>query len=315
MIYLLIKAKSGLHAGATWRLEKNVFSLGASSKADVFLCDPGVPDTLIKFRKVGRKIRIEGLNDEARLRSADNRDVSDVLLPSQAAILDFRQVQIEIQVLTATYNIVSALADRLAYLFQDILRFLRKLGVKAFFGLLFLMGVLMTGLVLFFGTAGVVKSEASIPKKAVEQENSLLPPQPTQLSMQQHMVNNVAQEMRSFAQRIDAKYFDVRVNDSQVLIDAQLSRLQAIQFEQHLNRQGRDYGQFVDIHARMAFTEEQKTIDSLDVEKIMLGSRPAIVLRDGSMLYVGGSFNGLDVLSIGPRKVVLKGSATYEVIL
>jgi hypothetical protein len=315
MIYLLIKAKSGLHAGATWRFEKSTFSLGASSKADVFLCDPGVPDTLIKFRKVGRKIRIEGLNDEARLRSLDNRDVSDILLPSQAAILDFRQVQIEIQVLAATYNVASALGDRFAYLFQDLLQLLRNLGVKAFFGLLFLMGILMTGLVLFFGTAGVVKSEASIPKKTVQQENYPVTPNPPQFSMQQHMARNVAQEMRDFAQRIDAKYFDVQLNDTQVQIEAQLSRLQAVQFEQHLNRQGRDYGQHVDIRAKLSFTQEQKTIDSLEVERIMLGTRPAIVLRDGSMLYVGGSFNGMDVVSIGPRKVVLKGAATYEVVL
>lgn len=315
MIYLLIKAKSGLHAGATWRLEKSVFSLGASSQADVFLCDPGVPDTLIKFRKLGRKIRIEGLNEEARLRSADNRDVSDILLPTQAAILDFRQIQIEIQVLAATYNIASAFGDRFAYLCQDILRFLRNLGVKAFFGLLFLIGLLMTGLVLFFGTAGVVKSQASMPKKMAQQPSALTAPQLQQFSMQQHMARNVAQEMRDFAQRVDAKYFDVQLNDTQVQIDAQLSRLQAIQFEQHLNRQGRDYGKHVDIRATLSFTEEQKNIDSLDVERIMLGSRPAVVLRDGSMLYVGGSFNGLDVVSIGPRKVVLKGSTTYEVSL
>ena len=315
MIYLLITAKSGLHAGATWRLDKSVFSLGASSQADVFLCDPGVPDTLIKFRKHGRKVRIEGLNEEARLRSADSRDVSDTLLASQAAILDFRQVQIEIQVLATTYSIANAFGDRFAYFLQDFLNLLRNLGVKAFFGLLVLIGMLRTGLVLCFGTAGVVKSQASMPEKSVERPSVLNTSEPRQLSMQQHMARNVVQEMRDFAQRVEAKYFDVQLNGTQVQIDAQLSRMQAIQFEQYLNRQGRDYGKYVDIRATLSFTEEQKNIDSLDVERIMLGTRPAVVLRDGSMLYVGGNFNGLDVVSIGPRKVVLKGSTTYEVSL
>lgn len=314
MIYLLIKAKSGLHAGATWRLDKHMFTLGASSRADVFLCDPGVPDSLITFRKSGRKIRIEGMNEELRIRSTDNRDVSEVLLPSQTAILDFRQIQIEVQVLTASYNFASAFGDRFTYFFHDLLRMLRNLGIKAFFGLLFFCSLAVTALLLFFGTAGVVKSEASMLDKSAERA-ALLPPPPKRRAVDLHMAQNAAQEMRDFAQRVNAQNFTVQVNDTQVNIQAVLSRLQSVEFERELNRQSRDYGEKIDIIATLEFTEEQKVIDSLEVERIVLGARPALVLRDGSMLYVGGQFQGLNVMSIGPRQVVLSGATTYEVSL
>ena len=314
MIYLLVKAKSGLHAGATWRLDKHVFTLGASSRADVFLCDPGVPDMLITFRKSGRKVRIEGVNEEVRLRSSDNRDVSEVLLPSQTAILDFRQIQIEVQVLTASYNLASAFGDRFMYYVHDFLRMLRSLGLKAFFGLLFLTSLAITGLVLFFGTAGVVKSEASVLNKPAP-DTQLLSPPPQRRSMDEQMALNVAQEMRDFAQRVNAQHFYVDVNNTQVTIEAVLSRLQSVQFEKELRRQGRDYGQNVEIQATLDLTQEQKIIDSLEVERIVLGTRPALVLRDGSMLYVGGDYQGLNVRSIGARKVVLQGNTTYEVSL
>lgn len=314
MMYLLIKAKSGLHSGATWKLDKHFFTLGASPNADVFLCDPGVPESLITFRRCGRKIRIEKANEEVRFRSTDNRDVSEVLLPSQTAIMDFRHIQMELQVLTSSYNFSSAFGDRFTYLFHDCVQMLRNFGIKAFFGLLFLISLSITGLVLFFGTAGVVKSEASSLNKTAERAK-LLKPAPPQLKMDQIMALNAAQDMQDFAQRVGAKVFDVKVNGTEVEVNAQLSRAQAIQFEQELRRQSRDYGEKIDLRASLDFTDEQKAIDSLTVERIVLGSRPALVLRDGSMLYVGGDYRGLKVMSIGARQVVLYGSSTYEVNL
>ena len=67
MIHIQVKAKSGLHAGAVWRLDNSLVSLGANSQSDVFLCDPEIPDTLITLRKSGRRFNIETLHSEARL--------------------------------------------------------------------------------------------------------------------------------------------------------------------------------------------------------------------------------------------------------
>ena len=98
MIYTIVKAKSGLHAGATWRLDKSLLTMGASSKADVFLCDPDVPDILLSLRKMGRRIRIDTLHADARLKSADEREINEVLFPSQVVSLDYRHIQLEIQI-------------------------------------------------------------------------------------------------------------------------------------------------------------------------------------------------------------------------
>lgn len=65
----------------------------------------------------------------------------------------------------------------------------------------------------------------------------------------------------------------------------------------------------------MNFTDEQIKVDSIEVEQIVLGRAPAVVLRDGAMLFEGGSYNGLTISSIGMNKVVFKGVATYEVPL
>ncbi|HEX4843135.1 MAG TPA: hypothetical protein VFV57_05645 [Limnobacter sp.] len=314
MIFLQVKAKSGLHAGASWRLDKSVITLGASAKADVFLCDAGMPDQLLTIRKVGRKYQLESAHGESRIRSGQSQESVDLILPSQMATLDFRQVQLEIQSVVEHYNIATLFGDRFARMSHELTRLLRNLGMRAWFGLLFLFSVMITATVVFFGTAGVVKSEASVLPHP-QHDNNTLGAEPAVSPLEHHMANNVAQEMRDFAQRLQAKHFQVEIHGSSVSIDAMLSRAQTTLFERALVRQTMDYGQYVTIQAKLEFTEEQKIIDALDVERIVLGARPALILRDGTMLYIGGDFQGLEVVSIAPRKVILQGDTTYEVTL
>lgn len=314
MIYTVIKAKSGLHAGATWRLDKPMLTLGASSSADVFLCDPEVPDILVSLRRFGRKIRIDGLHQDARLKSADERDVDEILLPSQTVLLDYRHIQLEIQVLASTYNIGTAFTDRLAGLLFGILRMLRNLGAKAFVALLFLIGLILTVTIVFFGTAGVVKSEARVHTPAPIQTTILRDPPPME-AIESRMADSVGMELRQFANRSKSIAFDVTVKEDTVSVAAEVSRFQAMDLERELIRLARDYGKQVAIQATLKFTEEQKVVDGIEIERVVLGSRPALVLRDGSRLYTGGIYNGLSVVSVDARKVVLKGSDLYEVSL
>jgi len=58
---LQVKAKSGLHAGAVWNLSKSFVTLGGSARADIFLCDPEIPDSLITLSRYGRRYVIEGM--------------------------------------------------------------------------------------------------------------------------------------------------------------------------------------------------------------------------------------------------------------
>ena len=312
MIHIQVKAKSGLHAGAVWRLDNSLVSLGANSQSDVFLCDPEIPDTLITLRKSGRRFNIETLHSEARLTAPDQKKVDNTLFPSQLLTLDFKHIQIELQIVNGTSGLMSSLNDGFARTLHQLVQLLRGIGARAIVALLFIIGLLLTTVVLFFGTAGVVKSEASVIKKPDLNNTYKLKPLST---LESRMAENVANEINDFAIRASTNQLSVTVDDDRVDIDAELSRAQSIGFEKLLDRLVIDYGEKVDIRARLALTEEQRRIDEIAIEQVVLGSRPVVILRDGARLYVGGQYQGVNLLSVDSRKVVFQGETVYEVVL
>ena len=312
MIHIQVKAKSGLHAGAVWRLDNSLVSLGANSQSDVFLCDPEIPDTLITLRKSGRRFNIETLHSEARLTAPDQKKVDNTLFPSQLLTLDFKHIQIELQIVNGTSGLMSSLNDGFARTLHQLVQLLRGIGARAIVALLFIIGLLLTTVVLFFGTAGVVKSEASVIKKPDLNNTYKLKPLST---LESRMAENVANEINDFAIRASTNQLSVKVDDDRVDIDAELSRAQSIGFEKLLDRLVIDYGEKVDIRARLALTEEQRRIDEIAIEQVVLGSRPVVILRDGARLYVGGQYQGVNLLSVDSRKVVFQGETVYEVVL
>lgn len=312
MIHIQVKAKSGLHAGAVWRLDNSLVSLGANSQSDVFLCDPEIPDTLITLRKSGRRFNIETLHSEARLTAPDQKKVDNTLFPSQLLTLDFKHIQIELQIVNGTSGLMSSLNDGFARTLHQLVQLLRGIGARAIVALLFIIGLLLTTVVLFFGTAGVVKSEASVIKKPNLNNTYKLKPLST---LESRMAENVANEINDFAIRASTNQLSVKVDDDRVDIEAELSRAQSIGFEKLLSRLVIDYGEKVDIRARLALTEEQRRIDEIAIEQVVLGSRPVVILRDGARLYVGGQYQGVNLLSVDSRKVVFQGETVYEVVL
>ena len=312
MIHIQVKAKSGLHAGAVWRLNNSLVSLGANSQSDVFLCDPEIPDTLITLRKSGRRFNIETLHSEARLTAPDQKKVDNTLFPSQLLTLDFKHIQIELQIVNGTSGLMSTLNDGVARTLHQLVQLLRGIGARAIVALLFIIGLLLTTVVLFFGTAGVVKSEASVIKKPDLNNTYKLKPLST---LESRMAENVANEINDFAIRASTNQLSVTVDDDRVDIDAELSRAQSIGFEKLLDRLVIDYGEKVDIRARLALTEEQRRIDEIAIEQVVLGSRPVVILRDGARLYVGGQYQGVNLLSVDSRKLVFQGETVYEVVL
>jgi hypothetical protein len=312
MIHIQVKAKSGLHAGAVWRLDNSLVSLGANSQSDVFLCDPEIPDTLITLRKSGRRFNIETLHSEAKLTAPDQKKVDNTLFPSQLLTLDFKHIQIELQIVNGTSGLMSSLNDGFARTLHQLVQLLRGIGARAIVALLFIIGLLLTTVVLFFGTAGVVKSEASVIKKPNLNNTYKVKPLST---LESRMADNVANEINDFAIRASTNQLSVNVDDDRVDIDAELSRAQSIKFEKLLDRLVIDYGEKVDIRARLALTEEQRRIDEIAIEQVVLGSRPVVILRDGARLYVGGQYQGVNLLSVDSRKVVFQGEAVYEVVL
>lgn len=243
MIHIQVKAKSGLHAGAVWRLDNSLVSLGANSQSDVFLCDPEIPDTLITLRKSGRRFNIETLHSEARLTAPDQKKVDNTLFPSQLLTLDFKHIQIELQIVNGTSGLMSSLNDGVARTLHQLVQLLRGIGARAIVALLFIIGLLLTTVVLFFGTAGVVKSEASVIKKPDLNNTYKLKPLST---LESRMAENVANEINDFAIRASTNQLSVTVDDDRVDIDAELSRAQSIGFEKLLDRLVIDYGEKVD---------------------------------------------------------------------
>ncbi len=243
MIHIQVKAKSGLHAGAVWRLDNSLVSLGANSQSDVFLCDPEIPDTLITLRKSGRRFNIETLHSEARLTAPDQKKVDNTLFPSQLLTLDFKHIQIELQIVNGTSGLMSSLNDGVAKTLHQLVQLLRGIGARAIVALLFIIGLLLTTVVLFFGTAGVVKSEASVIKKPDLNNTYKLKPLST---LESRMAENVANEINDFAIKASTNQLSVTVDDDRVDIDAELSRAQSIGFERLLDRLVIDYGEKVD---------------------------------------------------------------------
>lgn len=307
---LQVKAKSGLHAGAVWNLSKSFVTLGGSARADIFLCDPEIPDSLITLSRYGRRYVIEGIDPGAKLLSPDNSKVENTLFPSQTVTLDYRHIQLDFTLVTAGQGLAARMGDGSFRLLHTFLRFLQGLGARAIVAFLFIVGLLLTSMILFFGTAGVAKTQASmLDRKVTEIEKA----EDTPIGVT--MAINVIHDLELFAQQLDTKGISAQREENRVKINAELSRVQGIALEQQLSAYARDYGQFVELAATMNFTDEQLKVDSIEVEQIVLGRAPALVLRDGAMLFEGGSYNGLTISSISMDKVVLKGLATYEVPL
>lgn len=314
MIQTIIRAKTGLHAGATWRFDQSGVTIGASPKADVFLCDPDVPEELVTLKRSGRKYELINLNKDAHLTSGEEKKIEDVLFSGQSGTLTFRHVQLEIQAVRTTFGPLAALSERCSVFFYSLLYFLRQLGAKAVVAALFMISLAMTTLVLFFGTAGVAKSEATPLKKESQKDASAQRKQAV-IQVTERIARQAVEEFEQFAEVNKADDFSVQLQGQNIRIQGELSRYQIQRFEKELMQVNRDFGDKVSIHAEISLSQEQNKVDLLDIEQVMLGSHPVIILRDGSRLYIGGTYNDMSVIGIESDKVILKGESTYEVTL
>lgn len=311
MMQLQVKAKSGLHAGAVWNLSKSHITLGGSASADIFLCDPDMPDSLMTLHRRGRRYVIEGMDPLVKLISHDDRKIESEILASQTATIDFRHIQLEVTLVnTGGQSILASMKDSATRFWQGVGRFIHGLGARAIVALLFVVGMMLTSMILFFGTAGVTKTQASMLDKQAQQDDPA-----EQIPLGVTMAKNIVQDLELFAKKLGTKNIAVKQDKDSVSIDAELSRAQGAELERELQKYTRDYGDFVQLKATLRMTQEQKIVDDISVAQIVLGKAPAVILRDGAMLFEGGRYNGLTISSISTDRVILKGSTTYEVML
>lgn len=308
-----VRAKSGLHAGATWLVKSSYVVMGASPRADVFLCDVDTPDVLLSLRRFGRRYEVETLHPDAKSLTADQKVGETSLFAGQSLTLDFRHIQLELNVQSSAAGFGQSMADTYSRFAYAVLQLLRSIGAKAIVALLFLASLMVTTYILFFGSVGTVKAEAistfaarSLPKPV---------PDVPMVKIEAELMNNIVSDITSFAESVNISDLHVKVEGTEINLKTEVSRQQMQAFEKKLIKLALDYGQDVDIRAEAKLTSEQQVIDGIDVEQLILGQQPVAILRDGERLFEGGTYRGIQVVKINSEGVVLKGAATYEVVL
>lgn len=313
MTYIQVRAKSGLHAGASWVADRSQVIIGSDPNADVFICDTDVPYVLLSLRRFGRRYQIETIHPEAKTNSALSQPGETSLFAGHELTLNFRHIQLDLFVQHGKQGWGSSVSDTYQRLGYAILYGLRNIGAKAIVGFLFLVSLLLTSYVLFFGSVGTVQAEAA--QHFAERAAASKGPDVPMVKMGEQLVRNLVAEITAFAEDASIQSLVVSSKADTVSMEGELTRAQMLAFEDKLIRLTKDYGENVDINARLALTPEQKLVDEISVQQLILGSRTVAILRDGQTLYEGGEYKGFKVVSIDSGKVVLQGKSRYEVIL
>lgn len=313
MTYVQVKAKSGLHAGATWVASKSHVTIGANPNADVFICDSDVPDILLLLRRYGRRYQIENIHPEAKTNNTNDQPGETSLFAGQDLTVNFRHIQLDLFIQHGKQGWGSSVSDTYQRLWYAILYGLRNIGAKAIVGFLFLVSLLLTSYVLFFGSVGTVQAEAI--QNFEERSAASSAPDVPMVKMGEQLVNNLVSEISAFAENAAIPSLVVSSQEDAVSMEGEVSRAQMAAFEEKLIRLTRDYGENVDITARLKLTDEQLVVDEINVQQLILGSRTVAILRDGQTLYEGGEYKGIRVVTIDSSKVVLQGKSRYEVSL
>lgn len=172
MIQLQVKAKSGLHAGAVWSLSKSYINVGGASRADIFLADPGMPDSLVTLSRYGRRYVIEKLDTSAKLITAPDQKVERTIYPSQTVTIDYQNIQLDFSLVNINRGLGSRLGDVYQRFSHGILKSLQSFGAKTIIRMLFAIGAMITVVVIFFGHKGVAKIEDNsvVKKKPMSEE-------------------------------------------------------------------------------------------------------------------------------------------------
>lgn len=313
MINIQVRAKSGLHSGATWVAKNSFVTIGANGNSDVFLCDSEIPDTLLTLRRFGRRYQIETIHPEARVYAGEGKATETSLFAGQVLTLDFKHIQLEIYVQQGKQGWGSAASDKYQRFAYAILQLLRNIGAKAIVAILFLISLGVTTYILFFGSVGTVKAEATeIYKQRLAYSSAKDTPH---VNTDEQLMSNIVSEITSHAETQNIRKINILSEGSEIQIDAVVSRAQMAAFENKLIKLAKDYGQRASFKATLKLSDEQMVVDNIEIQQLLLGEQRVAILNDGERLYEGGQYNGLTVNSIDSSKVILTGTSKYEIII
>jgi hypothetical protein len=111
--------------------------------------------------------------------------------------------------------------------------------------------------------------------------------------------------------KLDNK-LDVQYGAQSLQITGRLNKKDRTTFERLLKDVIADYGSEVKFLAKIKSYEEDIT---MQVQQVMGGANPMVILTDGTKLFVGSTYKNLVVKSITTDKVTLQGHDTHEVII
>lgn len=315
MLTLSIEVTSGLHAGAKWTFDRGIVTLGGNANSEVFLCDEGIPDQCMKIRIFGNRITFEEIAAEVRYLGQAGKSTNRTLYAGQSINFSCRQIQFSVSALNESGPVLTRLINFGSRFFGGLMELVRSIGPGAILTLSCLIGLLVTTVILFFGSMRQPEVQASpaAESTAPHIKNISLSTPP----IKEQLLGVVQSELVEFqgSQKLDDFVIDTDMVKGSVNIKGRLSRQQLHKFETLLQRIASDHGNQIDILATVDLSNEQKSVDKIDVSGVLLGAHPALILRDGTRLFVGAKYNGVVLDQVTENGLVFVGNTRYEVPL
>lgn len=318
MLTLKIEVTSGLHAGARWTFDHGIVTLGGHANSEVFLCDEGIPDKCMRLRIFGNRITFEDMAAEVRYLGQAGKAVNRTLYVGQTINFSCRQVQFSVSACDESSMLWNRMLTNGSRLFGGMVELVRSIGPGTVLAISCLIGLLVTTVILFFGTVRPPDYQAlpASDSPSSTNTNTYTPPPPVP-PLGEQLLRVVKSELAEFQgrQKLDDFVVHSDLQQGSITIEGRLSRSQLRKFESLLKQIASDHGNQIDILATVDLSKEQKSVDKIEVAGVLLGTHPALLLRDGTRLFVGANYQGVVLDQISENGLVFVGNTRYEVPL
>lgn len=308
MISVRIEVLSGLHSGASWAFGNGEVSVGGNSQCSVFLCDEVVPDFFIRLKVIGNRVLLQevhpGLLGAEELVGREGKWV----YPDQTFMLEYEGIKFSMSVIDTSMVFLARIGNVLRKRVTGTLELVQGMGIQLVLGISFCLASLSTVVVLFLGTVGGNNLQAK--------EYSSLEGGIEALAKPNKIIDSVRQELIRFSESQNASFTSLQIDENSVNLSAELTRVQMKNFESLLQNLARDYGNTVAITAKLSLNPEQILVDEIDIQSVLFGNQPVVMLRTGERLFLDASYKDLRLVKVASNGIVLQGKlASYEIPL
>ncbi|MCC5640909.1 hypothetical protein [Limnobacter sp.] len=319
-----LRINSGLMEGQILDLTDGTFVFGQSDEATILLLDENIPSILFQLEVSTKGLAVYPKAEEVFF-STDNSEpslVSDAFIMASDFCLSYKSVELSFEFAIRNDQVAQAEShqsveelDYFEFNFEPLRKIRSRMsqekGTLTAIGFSGLLGVItVVSLAVLLSVLGTSESSASadsvktakmqMENTAQEQRDSMIHLQAAEADVLQSMPNELLSRL------------SVRADTDRLEIVGQLNRQQLLTFEKELLRLNLDYGDHIIIQASVELDDEQKLIDELAIQQIILGSTPVAIARNGERLMVGSQYRGLTVKGINHLGVELQGESTYR---